>query len=75
MVRRALLLVVAACGGAAPSPPPAPANHVDADFVRESVLHPTAFAAAGFPPSMPSFEGQLKPVELGALITYIESLQ
>ena len=48
---------------------------IDADFVRESVLHPTAFAAAGFPPSMPSFEGQLKPAELEALVTYIESLQ
>jgi mono/diheme cytochrome c family protein len=48
---------------------------VDADFVRESVLHPTAFAAAGYPPAMPSFEGQLKPIELESLTAYIESLQ
>lgn len=48
---------------------------VDADFVRESILHPTAFAAAGYPPAMPSFDGQLKPIELESLTTYIESLQ
>lgn len=48
---------------------------VDADYVRESVLHPSAFARPGYPPSMPQFEGYIKPAELDALTTYIESLK
>jgi cytochrome c oxidase subunit II len=48
---------------------------VDADYVKESVLHPQAFARPGYPPVMPSFEGQIRDQELAALIAYIESLR
>lgn len=47
---------------------------VDDAFVRESILSPQAFIADGFPPVMPSFEGQLKPREVAALVAYIQSL-
>jgi hypothetical protein len=29
----------------------------------------------GYPPAMPSFEGQLKPREIAGLITFIKSLK
>lgn len=48
---------------------------VDATYVRESVLHPQSFARPGYPPVMPSFEGQLRDRELAALVAYIESLR
>jgi cytochrome c oxidase subunit 2 len=48
---------------------------VDATYVRESVLHPQSFARPGYPPVMPSFEGQLRDHELTAIVDYIESLQ
>jgi cytochrome c oxidase subunit 2 len=47
---------------------------VDAAYVRESMMQPQAFARSGYPPSMPSFEGQLKSDEIDALITLISSL-
>jgi cytochrome c oxidase subunit 2 len=47
---------------------------VDDAFVRESIVTPQAFVAAGFKPVMPSFEGQLKPRELDSLVAYIRSL-
>lgn len=48
---------------------------VDAAYVRESILHPQAFARPGYPPAMPPFEGQIKDVEIKALTAYIESLK
>lgn len=48
---------------------------VDEKFVEESVLTPQAFLLQGYPPAMPSFEGQLKPSEIAALITFIKSLE
>ncbi|HEY0253573.1 MAG TPA: cytochrome c [Kofleriaceae bacterium] len=47
---------------------------VDATYVTESVLHPQAFLVQGYPPTMPSFENQLKPGEVAALVAYIQSL-
>lgn len=47
---------------------------VDETYVRESILTPQAFARPGYPPAMPSFEGQLKSHEIDALITLISSL-
>lgn len=47
---------------------------VDAEYVRQSILTPTAFARPGFPPSMPAFEGQLTDIEIEALTEYIASL-
>jgi cytochrome c oxidase subunit 2 len=48
---------------------------MDENYVKESILSPLAKARPGFPPSMPSFEGQLKPKELDGLIAYIKSLK
>jgi cytochrome c oxidase subunit II len=47
---------------------------VDAAYVQESILHPSAFARPAYPNVMPTFEGQLKPYELDSLVAYIESL-
>ncbi len=48
---------------------------VDERFVEESLLAPTAFLLQGYPPSMPSFDGQLQPREIAALTAFIKSLK
>ena len=48
---------------------------MDENYIRESILSPLAKARPGYPPSMPSFEGQLKDKELDGLIAYIKSLK
>jgi len=48
---------------------------MDENYIRESVLYPQAKARPGFPPSMPSFEGQLKEKEIEGIIAYIKSLK
>lgn len=48
---------------------------IDENYVRESLLYPQAKARPGFPPSMPSFEGQLKEKEIEGLIAFIKSLK
>jgi cytochrome c oxidase subunit 2 len=48
---------------------------VDENYIRESIMYPQAKSRPGYPPSMPSFEGQLKERDLNALIAYIKSLK
>jgi cytochrome c oxidase subunit 2 len=48
---------------------------MDENYIRESVLYPQAKARPGYPPSMPSFEGQLKEKEIEGIIAYIKSLK
>jgi cytochrome c oxidase subunit 2 len=48
---------------------------MDENYIRESVLYPQAKARPGFPPSMPSFEGQLKEKEIEGIIAFIKSLK
>jgi cytochrome c oxidase subunit II len=48
---------------------------MDENYIRESVLYPQAKGRPGFPPSMPSFEGQLKEKEIEGIIAYIKSLK
>jgi cytochrome c oxidase subunit 2 len=48
---------------------------MDESYVRESMMSPQAKSRPGYPPSMPSFEGQLKPKEIEGLIQYIKSLK
>jgi cytochrome c oxidase subunit 2 len=48
---------------------------MDEDYIRESIFKPQAKSRPGFPPSMPSFEGQLKDREIEGLIAFIKSLQ
>jgi cytochrome c oxidase subunit 2 len=46
----------------------------DEDYLRESILNPTAKVVAGFQPIMPSFQGQVSEEGILQLITYIKSL-
>ena len=45
------------------------------NYIRESLMSPQAKARPGFPPSMPSFEGQLKEKEIEGIIAFIKSLK
>jgi cytochrome c oxidase subunit II len=46
----------------------------DADYIRESILNPTAKIVAGFQPIMPTFQGQVTEEQLLALTEYIKAL-
>jgi cytochrome c oxidase subunit 2 len=47
---------------------------VDADYIRESLLNPTAKVVKGYRPLMPTYQGQLSEEEILQLISYIKSL-
>lgn len=47
----------------------------DENYIRTSLLNPQAQSRPGFPPSMPSFEGQLSDKEIAGLIAFIKSLK
>jgi cytochrome c oxidase subunit 2 len=47
---------------------------IDDDYLRESILSPAAKIVAGFPPVMPTFQGQLSEEQVMQLIQYIKSL-
>ena len=47
---------------------------VDAAFIEGALKTPQAYTREGYPPSMPSYDGQLKPHELKALVVFIELL-
>jgi cytochrome c oxidase subunit 2 len=46
----------------------------DEAYIRESILDPKAKIAAGYPPVMPTFRGQVTEEQMLALIAYIKSL-
>lgn len=46
----------------------------DENYLRESILHPKAKIVSGYPPVMPSYQGQLDDSEVAGLIAYIKSL-
>ncbi len=48
---------------------------VDDNYLRESILNPTAKLVAGFQPLMPTFQGQLDEEQVMQLIQYIKSLK
>jgi cytochrome c oxidase subunit 2 len=48
---------------------------VDENYLRESILNPTAKVVAGFQPIMPAFQGVLKDREVDALIAFIKTLK
>lgn len=48
---------------------------MDDAYIRESVLSPRAKARPGYPDSMPSFDGMLKPRELDGIVAYLKSLR
>ncbi len=45
------------------------------DYIKESLLDPTAKVIEGFEPVMPSFRGRLQDVEIAGLAAYIKSLK
>lgn len=45
----------------------------DESYVRESLASPRAKAQAGYPPTMPSFDGLLQEREIVAVIEYIRT--
>jgi len=47
----------------------------DADYVRESILNPTAKVVEGYQPIMPTFQGLVSEEGIMQLIAYIQSLQ
>ena len=46
----------------------------DENYVRESILVPTAKVVSGFKPIMPVFQGQVSEEQLNALVAYVKSL-
>ena len=48
---------------------------VDDGYLRESIINSRAKMVAGYPPIMPSYQGQLSEEQLNQLIAYIKSLR
>lgn len=48
---------------------------VDENYLRESILNPSAKIVTGYPPVMPTFKGILNDKQVDALIAYMKSLQ
>ena len=46
----------------------------DEDYVRESILSPSAKVVSGFKPVMPVFQGLVSEEQLNALVAYVKSL-
>lgn len=46
----------------------------DDNYVRESILNPTAKIVSGFKPVMPTFQGLVSDEQLNALVAYVKSL-
>jgi cytochrome c oxidase subunit II len=46
----------------------------DDDYIRESILNPTAKIVAGWDPIMPTFQGQVSEEQVLQLISYVKSL-
>jgi cytochrome c oxidase subunit II len=46
----------------------------DEDYIRESILAPSAKVVAGFKPIMPVFQGLVSEEQLNALVAYVKSL-
>jgi len=46
----------------------------DDDYIRESILAPSAKVVAGFKPIMPVFQGLVSEEQLNALVAYVKSL-
>ncbi|HUB03196.1 MAG TPA: cytochrome c oxidase subunit II [Terriglobales bacterium] len=46
----------------------------DDDYLRESILNPTAKIVSGFKPIMPTFQGIVSEEQLNALVAYVKSV-
>jgi cytochrome c oxidase subunit II len=47
----------------------------DADYIRESILNPTAKVVDGYQPIMPTFQGLVSEEQLLELVEYVKSLK
>ncbi|HMO01677.1 MAG TPA: cytochrome c oxidase subunit II [Oligoflexia bacterium] len=47
----------------------------DADYIKRSILEPQAEVVEGYPPAMPSYQGQLSDDEIGDIIEFIKSVK
>jgi cytochrome c oxidase subunit 2 len=47
---------------------------VDENYIRESILRPSAKVVKGYQPVMPAYQGQVSEEELQALIAYLKTL-
>jgi cytochrome c oxidase subunit 2 len=47
----------------------------DEEYVRESILDPSAKVVIGYEPVMPSFQGQLSEGQVRALLTFLKTLE
>jgi cytochrome c oxidase subunit 2 len=47
----------------------------DEAYIRESIVHPNSHHVAGYPPIMPTYQGQISEEQLLQLIAYIKSLR
>lgn len=54
--------------------PTVTAEQADENYIRESILNPGVKVVAGYANNMPSYQGQLSPLELDILVLYIKSL-
>jgi cytochrome c oxidase subunit 2 len=52
-----------------------PALKVDENYLRESMMDPTAKVVQGFAPSMPTYKGKLSDKDIDGLIEYIKTLK
>lgn len=48
---------------------------VDDNFIKEHILTPTKTPVKGYPPVMPSFQGQLSEADINGLIEFIKSVK
>jgi len=48
---------------------------VDDDYIRQSILTPQKQITKGYPPVMPSYQGQVSEQDIAALIAFIQSLK
>ena len=46
---------------------------IDENYIRQSILEPTAKIVAGFEPVMPTYQGRLKDEEIMAIIAYLKA--
>ena len=53
----------------------APSQTVDENYLRESILEPSAKIVQGYPDQMTTFKGYIKDEEISAIIEYIKSLK
>lgn len=48
---------------------------VDENYLRQSILDPSAKIVQGFAPSMPTYQGKLKDTQINGIIAYIKTLK